>query len=104
VNKNDNRVLLLFIEIYDCNSYTFDLIFTVLNIPTTPKGGETERRSRLRVKTERKFYRPGDGVDGKSGLTIRHLQVKRRLMFLLTMHQLPIYHLLWKNQGTKGVR
>jgi hypothetical protein len=65
VNKNDNRVLLLFIEIYNCNSYPFYLIFTVLNIPTTPKVVETERRSSLRVKTERKFYRPGDGVDGK---------------------------------------
>jgi hypothetical protein len=38
---------------------------TVLCIPKTPEPPKKEKRSSLRVKTERKFYRPGAGVDGK---------------------------------------
>ena len=33
--------------------------------PATQEAEETERRSSLRVKTERKLYCPGNGVDGR---------------------------------------
>jgi hypothetical protein len=38
---------------------------TVLCIPKTPELSKKEKRSSLHIKTERKFYQPGAGVDGK---------------------------------------
>jgi hypothetical protein len=61
--KTDRDVCSAFIYIILTHSHSSTI--TVLWRPREPEVPKKERRSSLRVKTERKFYRPGGGVDGK---------------------------------------